>query len=116
MGLSVTLGLTFLVGGCGGESDRKDVLSEEKMVKILMEMYVTETKAGRVGIPYDSIKEIFPKFEKLVFEKMNVTDTVLRNSMQYYFEHPKQLEKIYSAVVDSLNLKAQSSPGVPLPQ
>jgi hypothetical protein len=114
--VSVALGLTILITGCRTETEKKDVLSEEKMVKVLMEIYLAETKAGRAGIPYDSIKQIFPKLETLVFEKMKVSDDLFKNSMQYYFEHPKQLEHIYSAVVDSLNLKAQSAPGAPLAQ
>ena len=107
--ISGALIITFFMAGCGGENEQKDVLTEEKMVKVLMEMYLAESKAGRMGIPYDSIKEIFPEFEALVFEKMEVSDTVFKKSMQYYFAHPKQLEHIYSAVVDSLNLKAQSA-------
>jgi hypothetical protein len=116
--LSILAGLFFALmpAGCTVEKEGKDVLSEEKMIKVLMEMYIAESKASRMGIAYDSTKVIFPKFEAMVFEKMDVSDSVFKKSMQYYFAHPKRLERIYSAVVDSLNLKAQSAAAHALPE
>src|SRR5687768_6033767 len=94
---------------CTTEKPVKGLLTEQEMVKVLTEIYLAEDKVGRVGISYDSIKDIFPKFETKVFEKMNVSDTVFQKSMEYYLAHPKKLEHIYTALIDSLNLKAQSA-------
>ena len=74
-----------------------------------MEIYVAENKISRVAISRDSIKKIFPQFEARILEKMNVTDSAFQRSMEYYLANPKKLEHIYTALVDSLNLKSQST-------
>lgn len=99
----------FLVSACSPKKPDERLLTEQEMVKVLMEIYVTESKVSRVGISNDSIKKIFPQFEAQIMEKMNVSDTVFHKSMEYYLENPKKLERIYTALVDSLNLKAQST-------
>lgn len=100
--------IIFLISSCEPKSDVR-VLSEEEMVSVLMELYVTESKISRVSISNDSIKKIFPQFEAKILEKLNVSDSTFHRSMEYYLSNPKQLEHIYTALVDSLNLRAQST-------
>ncbi len=112
--ISVGLVFVFLLPACIPEKPVERVLTEQEMVKILTEIYLTESKIGRAGISHDSIKMIFPKFEAKVFKKMDVSDTLFQKSMEYYLANPKKLEYIYSALVDSLNLKAQSASPLPV--
>jgi hypothetical protein len=107
----ILMGVIFLssFSACMTEKPANGVLTEQEMMKVLSELYIAEDKIGRVGISYDSIKKIFPKFEAKVFEKLNVNDSVFYKSLEYYVANPKKLEHIYAAVVDSLNLKAQSA-------
>jgi hypothetical protein len=56
---------------------------------------------------FDSAVKIFPKFEAKVFEKTGVSDSIFQMSMEYYKSNPAALEHIYTALVDSLNLKAE---------
>jgi len=102
------------MAACIPEKAPASVLTEQQMVRILTEIYLAEEKAGSTGIQYDSIKKIFPKFETKIFEKSGVADSVFRKSMEYYMANPKKLESIYSALVDSLNLKAQSTAPKPV--
>ncbi len=83
--------LVFLMVGCGPEKAAQGVLSEQEMVAVLTEIYLAEEKAGHIGIPYDSVKKIFPEFEARVFEKEGLSDTVFRKSMEYYKSNPKNL-------------------------
>jgi Domain of unknown function (DUF4296) len=98
----------FLLSACSPEKPVERLLTEQEMVNVLMEIYLTESKISRVSISNDSIKKIFPRFEAKILEKMNVSDSAFHRSMEYYIANPKQLEHIYTALVDSLNLKAQS--------
>jgi hypothetical protein len=102
--------LIFLLPACAPDKTPAGVLSEQEMVKILAEIYLAEEKTERAGIPYDSARKIFPKFEAKIYEKMSVSDSVFLKSMEYYKAHPKKLDYIYSALVDSLNLQAQREP------
>jgi hypothetical protein len=104
------LGVVFVLSclvACKKEEQSKDILSEEQMVNAIIELLIAEERAESVGIPYDSIRKIFPQFESRVFTKLGVADSVFKKSFEYYFDHPKKLEVIYTAVVDSLSLRAQ---------
>jgi len=109
MGLS----FIFLAAACKPQKAPESVLTEQEMVAILTEIYLAEEKVGRVGIPFDSIKKVFPEFETKIFEKTDVPDSVFRKSMEYYMANPKKLEYIYTVLVDSLNLQAQRAGAKP---
>jgi hypothetical protein len=96
-------------------SDKKpaNVLTEKEMVKVLMEIYTVEAKVEQAGIQSDSLHKIFPKLEAKIYERMTISDSLFLKSLKYYRAHPKKLEYIYTALVDSLNLKAQGMPSLP---
>ena len=107
--IAIGIMVSFLVLACNSEKP-KGILSEQQMVKVLTEIYLMEEKSARSITPYDSLKKKFPKFSVKIFEKLHVSDSVFNESMEYYMAHPKKLEHIYAAVVDTLSLKAQSFP------
>ena len=108
--ISIGIAFFFLFTGCTNEKAPVGVLSEPEMVSILTDIYLAEEKAGRAMTPFDSAKKMFPRFEKRVFEKAGIPDSVFKKSMEYYMTQPKKLEHIYTALVDSLSLKSQSAP------
>jgi hypothetical protein len=93
--------------GCKKEEKPVGILSESQMINAIIELYIAEERAEAIGIPYDSIKRIFPQFESRVFAKLGVKDSVFKESMNYYMKDPKKLQRVYTAVVDSLSLRAQ---------
>lgn len=103
MALSVLLGLT----ACSKPKLPRDILTEKQMVSTMMELYITEEKVVVLGIPYDSVRKVFPIFSDKAFARVGVPDSAFRKSMDYYMAYPEQLERIYTAVVDSLNLRVQ---------
>jgi Domain of unknown function (DUF4296) len=99
--------LILLISACGKPKKPEDILSEKQMVNALTELYLAEEKANRMASTYDSTKKIFSLFSDKAFEKAGVSDSVFRKSLDYYMTDPEKLEKIYSTLIDSLNLKAQ---------
>jgi cAMP phosphodiesterase len=79
------------------------------MVQYLTELYVVEGKIHRLGLSSDSSLEVFSKMHQKMAEKTGIPDSVFRRSLQYYAQHPVELDRIYGALVDSLNLKEQRS-------
>ena len=77
------------------------------MVEILTEIYLSEQKVNRLGLTRDSAEHEFGRFKKEVFEKINVSDSVFKRSFDYYMDRPKEMEMIYTALVDSLSLMEQ---------
>lgn len=99
--------LVIVLAACAQPKRPEGILPEKQMVRTLIELYIVEEKAGSLGLPYDSIKKAFPLFSDQVFEKTGVPDSAFRKSMDYYIAYPEQLERIYTAVLDSLNLRVQ---------
>ena len=106
--LRTAIGLLILCCSCG-DSDRndKDILTREEMVKALTEVYLAEQKINRLGVPRDSAEREFDRFKQVVFKKIDVSDSVFKRSFDYYMDRPKEMEIIFTALVDSLNLMEQ---------
>ena len=102
------LGILILCFSCSdGEKDSRPILTQAQMVKALTEIYLAEQKVNRLGLPRDSAEREFERFRHVVFEKIAVSDSVFKRSFDYYMDRPKEMELIYSAVVDSLSLMEQ---------
>ena len=91
------------------DSDRNDndILTREQMVKTMTEIYLAEQKINRLGLPRDSAEREFDHFKHVIFEKIDVSDTVFKRSFDYYMDRPKEMEIIFTALVDSLSLMEQ---------
>ena len=98
--------LTF---SCVKDERPEDILSPEEMVASLTELYITEAKISSIPVGRDSSLQIFDYFEAKAFEKMGFADSVFKKSFNYYLDRPNEMEKIYTVVIDSLNLREQRS-------
>jgi len=83
------------------------VLSRDEMVNVLSELYIVEQKISTLGVKRDSLVQIFDSMKGRVFEKVGITDSVFRKSLNFYIDHPDVLEGIYTSLIDSLNLREQ---------
>jgi hypothetical protein len=109
--LPVVIGLVF---SCGGTERPVDVMSKPEMVKAFMEIYVAEEKVNRLGMPRDSSMVVFDSLRVRIFKKMQVKDTVFKTSLSWYTDHPQEMQDIFTALVDSLQLREQKTPGQPV--
>jgi hypothetical protein len=92
------------------EKTPEGILSKQEMVQIMEELYIAEEKLNHLSLSRDSSKRIFTEIEAMVFENAAVEDSVFRRSFDYYMEHPKEMELIYTALVDTLQLREQRAP------
>ena len=76
---------------------------------MLTEIYIAEDKVNRLSVDPDSSHRIFEDFRRKIGEKTGIPDSVFRRSLDYYTARPQEMEQIYAALVDSLNLKEQRS-------
>jgi hypothetical protein len=42
-------------------------------------------------------------------EKFSSSDSAIQKTYQYYLNHPEQLEEVFTAVIDTLNLMEQKA-------
>lgn len=102
----VLLGISTVVLSCK-EQKETGVLSQEEMVRVLTEIYIVEDKVNRLTLGPDTSRQIFNQMREKVAAKTGIPDTLFLKSLDYYTQRPKQMEQIYTALVDSLNLKEQ---------
>jgi hypothetical protein len=99
-----------LLSGCRSKGVPPGVLTKPEMVKVLSEIYISEEKVSRLGLSRDSAEAVAFVFETKVFEKAATSDSIFRKSFDYYMDRPADMELIYTAVVDSLQLQEQKVP------
>lgn len=92
------------------EKRAEGILTKAQMVKVMQELYVAEEKVNELALSRDSAKEVFPVMRDKVFENAGIRDSVFKKSLDYYMERPKEMELIYTALVDTLQLREQRAP------
>lgn len=112
------LSAAFLLAcfGCGEESERKPakgILSRVEMVQVLADFYISEEKVNRLLLSRDSSEVVFQIMKDKVYSDNSVSDSVFRASFDYYMNRPKQMELIFTALVDTLQLREQRAPFIP---
>jgi hypothetical protein len=107
--LLVGVGILLLLASCGGDDRNavQPILSHNEMVKALTEIYLAEQKVNRLGVPRDSAEREFQRFKKVIFKKVGTSDSVFKRSFDYYMDRPREMEQIYTTLVDSLSLMEQ---------
>lgn len=103
-GLVILAGIIF---SCKQETSKQDVLPKQEVVKYLLEVYLAESKINQLSLTSDSARRIFKIMMPKIREKTGVSDTLVRRSLDYYADRPQDLQQIYTALVDSLNLREQ---------
>lgn len=109
--LSISLVLILLVGvSCQNKGYPKPdgLPSQNEMVDILYEIHLAEAIANRNRYTVrDSTKIESDDMYQAVLEKHGLNDSIMAMSVIYYSGKPKVYEKIYSKVVERLNVKIE---------
>ncbi len=98
--------LFFLALSCGKKRP-EGIMSKADMIVALKSVYLNEEKINRAGLKWDSAQVVLDRIQQKSFEKMGIQDSTFKKSLAYYTERPAELDEIYSAVIDSLNLLEQ---------
>jgi len=100
---NIFLTALVILCSCSSNDAPEDLISKKKMVKILVEVHVLESKVKNVDIdPDDSVQQVYDHFEGLLFEDLEITQDQYERSFNYYVDNPSDLEEIYETVIDSL--------------
>ena len=100
----------FAVLAACGQKRPEAILTKDQMVQVMGDIYITEEKVNQLALSRDSAKEVFAAIGRKVFEHAGIHDSVFRKSFDYYMERPKEMELIYTALVDTLQLREQRAP------
>ena len=81
------------------------LLSDQKMVSILIDLHVAEAKVERLGVMTDSGAIYYKNLQKAVFKKHKITEKEFFKNYDYYLVNVSELDKIYEKVIDSLSMR-----------
>ncbi|MBY0425086.1 MAG: DUF4296 domain-containing protein [Cytophagales bacterium] len=81
------------------------VLSESKMVNVLVDVHLAEARANVTTAHLDSAKLYFRIYKDSIFKKHHMTHSEFDSSYNFYMKNITRMDKIYMAVVDSLSLR-----------
>jgi hypothetical protein len=102
--LIIVLLSIFILQSCGKNSLPEGILSEDKMVEVLVDIHLAEGLVSTFPIHYDSSRVLYPYFEMEVFKKHGVQDSVFKKSLEYYMRDVKVMDRMYARTIDSLHV------------
>ena len=108
-GLNWILIVLIFTVGCRGDKTPPGILNRKDYAEYLVNVYVAEAKLNTYAITPDSAMKLFVPFERSLDNKFNVSDSVIQETYRYYLAHPDQLEQVFTAVIDTLNLREQKA-------
>ena len=106
--LIIALISIFILQSCGKNRPPEDILSEDKMVEILVDIHLAEGLVSTFPIHYDSSRALYPYFELEIFKKHGLPDSVFKKSLEYYMRDVKVMDRVYARTIDSLNVIEKS--------
>lgn len=87
------------------QSAPENLLTKEQMINIMTELHMAEAKTSTARLPSDSAHMLFLHLQERVMLKYNTDTAQYNSSYKWYAENVKQMDEIYSAVVDSLEAR-----------
>ncbi|MGY6545027.1 DUF4296 domain-containing protein [Arthrospiribacter ruber] len=101
---TVSFLLLFVLISCGRERLPEGVLNEDKMVEVMIDIHLAEGLVSTFPIHYDSSRMLYPMFEKEVFKKHQVPDSVFVKSLEHYMRDARKMDRLYARTIDSLHV------------
>jgi hypothetical protein len=101
--------LSFLVlFSCSGKKEEipAEILSKEKFISVMIEMYMTEAKLSHSNIIDSPTYKKGIKEYETIFKKFETDKSQVEKSIDYYTRQPELMREIQSRVLDSLNLRS----------
>ena len=102
--------LLAVLGGCAIPEEvppPAQLLPKEKMVSLLVQLHLLEARVEASRLPPDSARALFQAQKQALLWKndVSVPDSLLERSYRYYAVNNKDIDEIYKAVIDSLELR-----------
>src|SRR5690242_413804 len=104
------LSLIFLFlasGACSSPKKPDGVLTQAQLSALFIDIYLAEARLEALPMAKDSSVRYFVPFEERLLKAKGISDSTMKQTYSYYLAHPKELEQVYDAVIDTLVLRDQ---------
>ncbi|MDX2002078.1 MAG: DUF4296 domain-containing protein [Chitinophagales bacterium] len=98
--------LLLLFAGCQpkpGSDEGKNAITRKKMVAILVDVHLMESRAEGLGIHKDSLKAEYKQAYADIFKKHQVKEQDFKTTFKWYEANPAKLDLLYQDVVAELS-------------
>lgn len=94
-----------------------NLIPKEQMVSLLTRLHLLEARVEVSRMSPDSARALFLSQERELLWQHNVPadDSTFERSYRYYATHAKDLDEIYTVVIDSLQAEQRRLGGTPTP-
>ncbi|MFC5284772.1 DUF4296 domain-containing protein [Pedobacter alpinus] len=86
---------------CNQNELPKNVMDEQKLVKVLVDMEITDSYLNHVYQPDTQKMQAHTRYN-YIFKKHKIDSAKFTNSLKYYSLDPKNMHAIYTLVEDSI--------------
>jgi hypothetical protein len=81
------------------------ILSKEQMIPVLADIQLAESAIAIKNLYPDSAKIYAADYTNFIYRQHRIPKSVFEKSLNYYIQHPKDLDEIYTNVISELSLK-----------
>ena len=110
------MALTVLLAACQRPEEPvapQKLLAKPDFARLLMELHLTESRIDAARLSRDSSVALFEQVKDSLLQAHQTDDSVFQQTYRYYSIHGKDLQEVYDAVIDSLNLRGVKLRGKP---
>lgn len=103
--------ISFLLVSCAGEEaplPPANAIPEDRFVPVMVDVHLVEATINQKFGRIDDTTSSSQRYYEALFEKHHITRTEFDSTFNYYKRNPRQMEKIYQQVNDSLESLSKS--------
>ena len=98
----------LLLGSCQQTEELtppQPLMSRPQLVSVLADLHLLEARVEAARLSPDSARALYLQQQKSLLWRREVSDSLFHQSYRYYAAHGKDLDEIYTAVLDTLALR-----------
>jgi len=90
---------------CNNNDKAKDLIPKNQVIDIVTDIHLAEGALKIYEIYPDSIQKKAPIYYATVYKKHHVNEKQFKDSYEYYYKNPAELEKMMDKVTEILSKK-----------
>lgn len=98
--------LSFFLSGCNNDTPPKDIIEEQKMVRVLADLHTIDGYISTLMYT-DTLRVAGKNYYATVYKKHNISKSTFEKSLKYYSMQPVLLDSMYSKVEIILKKKEE---------
>jgi hypothetical protein len=96
-----------VLASCGQQDDKtpKNLLPEQKMVQILADVHIAESRIENRVVYPDTAMMLYTREQQRILEAHGVEEQLFRDTYRYYLNDIKKMDRLYEVILDTLSVR-----------